>query len=95
MYDDTLIEKPEGRQAAQARMLEAIKEIKADTARYEALKARLKGKKTDAERAEVLVDFIVDNKDLTKAVPSGQPEEALGITTVTVTTVLIFATSAY
>ena len=87
--------KDEGRQAAQARMLEAIKEIKSDTKRFDELKDKLKGKASDTERAEVLVDFIVDNEALTKSVSSKQPEEAIAITTVTVTTVLIFASSAY
>jgi len=88
--------KDEGRQAAQARMLEAIKEIKSDTKRFDELKAKLKGKTTDAERAEILVDFIVDNDSLARSLPTRQsPDEAMAITTVTVTTVLIFASSAY
>ena len=83
------------RQAAQARMLDAIREIKSDTKRFDELKARLKGKETDKERAEILVDFIVDNEDLTRSVAPEQEGEAMAITTVTVTTVLIFASSAY
>lgn len=83
------------RKVAQAKMLETIREIKADRARYDQLKEQLKGKTSDAERAEVLVDFITKHDDLVTALPSGEQEVALTWMTVTVTTVFIFAGSAY
>ncbi len=79
----------------QARMLEAIREIKSNPERFAQLRDELKGKTTDDERAEVLVDFITRHDDLMRGLPSGDPTVAATVTTVTVTTIFIFTPSAY
>lgn len=79
---------------AHARMMERIKEIKSDPAKYHELRERLKGKSTDEERAEVLVEFITDNQSLVAALPEGE-DRIVGALTITVTTVFIFSSPAY
>ena len=81
------------RKEAQAAMLSAIKEIRSDSKRYDELKAKLSGIKSDEDRAKVLLDFVVDDDRLRASIPEDQNLAAA--TTVTVTTVLIFAPSAY
>lgn len=77
-----------------ARMLQRIKEIKSDPTQYKELRERLKGKTTDEERAEVLVEFITDNEDLLTALPDNEDDRIKAAWTITVTTVFIFATPA-
>lgn len=79
---------------AHARMLQRIKEIKSDPAQYKELRERLKGKTTDEERAEVLVEFITNNEDLLTALPDSEDDRIKAAWTITVTTVFIFATPA-
>lgn len=79
---------------AHARMLQRIKEIKSDPTQYKELRERLKGKTTDEERAEVLVEFITDNEDLLTALPDSEDDRIKAAWTITVTTVFIFATPA-
>jgi len=78
---------------AQATMLEIVKELRADKKRYAAFKSQLKGLKTDEARAEKLIDFVIKDERITRAV--GGQEAMAAITTVTVTTVIIIAPSAY
>jgi hypothetical protein len=77
-----------------ARMLQRIKEIKSDPTQYKELRERLKGKTTDDERAEVLVEFITDNEDLLTALPDHEDDRIKAAWTITVTTVFIFASPA-
>lgn len=79
---------------ARARMLQRIKEIKSDPTQYKELRERLKGKTTDEERAEVLVEFITDNEDLLTALPDNEDDRIKAAWTITVTTVFIFASPA-
>lgn len=79
---------------AHARMLQRIKEIKSDPTQYKELRERLKGKTTDEERAEVLVEFITDNEDLLTALPDNEDDRIKAAWTITVTTIFIFATPA-
>lgn len=79
---------------AHARMLQRIKEIKSDPTQYKELRERLKGKTTDEERAEVLVEFITDNEDLLTALPDSEDDRIKAAWTITVTTVFIFASPA-
>src|SRR4051794_13821887 len=79
---------------AHARMLQRIKEIKSDPERYKELRERLKGKSTDEERAEVLVEFITDNEGLLTALPDHEDDRIKAAITITITTVFIFATPA-
>ena len=79
---------------AHARMLQRIKEIKSDPAQYKELRERLKGKTTDEERAEVLVEFITDNEGLLTALPDHEDDRIKAAWTITVTTIFIFATPA-
>jgi hypothetical protein len=74
--------------------LQRIKEIKSDPTQYKELRERLKGKTTDEERAEVLVEFITDNEELLTALPDNEDERIKAAWTITVTTVFIFATPA-
>ena len=76
---------------AHARMLQRIKEIKSDPAKYQELRERLKGKTSDEDRAGILVDFITDNESLLTALPDSEDERIKAAWTVTVTTVFIFA----
>lgn len=85
---------PLDQKVAHARMLQRIKEIKSDPTQYKELRERLKGKTTDEERAEVLVEFITDNEDLLTALPDSEDDRIKAAWTITVTTVFIFATPA-
>jgi hypothetical protein len=85
---------PLDQNVAHARMLQRIKEIKSDPTQYKELRERLKGKTTDEERAEVLVEFITDNEDLLTALPDNEDDRIKAAWTITVTTVFIFATPA-
>lgn len=79
---------------ARANVLKMIKEIKADRERFAELKAQLQGKGDD-ERADALVKFINNNKDLVTALPTGDREVGVTITVTVTVTVLIFISSAY
>ena len=85
---------PVDQKVAHARMLQRIKEIKADPSKYQDLRERLKGKTSDEERAAVLVDFITDNQSLLTALPEGEDERIVAAWSITITTVFIFATPA-
>lgn len=85
---------PIDQKVAHARMLQRIKEIKSDPSRYQELRERLKGKNTDEERAEVLVEFITDNQSLLTALPDGEDERIVAAWSITITTVFIFASPA-
>lgn len=85
---------PLDQNVAHARMLQRIKEIKSDPTQYKELRERLKGKTTDEERAEVLVEFITDNEDLLTALPDSEDDRIKAAWTITVTTVFIFAAPA-
>lgn len=80
---------------AHARMLQRIREVKSDPAKYQELRDRLKGLETDEQRADVLVEFITDNESLLTALPDREDERVKAAWTVTVTTVFIFAGPAY
>jgi len=81
------------RKEAQAAMLDAIKTMRSDTKSYEKLKAKLKGVKSEKERADILLDFVIDDDRLRTILPD--QHQLAAVTTVTVTTVLIFTPSAY
>lgn len=81
------------RKEAQAAMLDAIKTIRSDTKSYEKLKAKLKGVESEKERADILLDFVIDDDRLRTILP--EDNQVAAVTTVTVTTVLIFTPSAY
>lgn len=87
-------EQPLDAKAAHARMLERIREVKSDPAKYQELRERLKGKTDDEERAEILVEFITDNEDLLTSLPEGEDERIKAASTITITTVFIFASPA-
>lgn len=79
---------------AQAAMLDIIKELRTDKARYAEFKGKLTKAKTDEERADMLVDFVIKDQRVRQVV-GGQGGEVAMSTTVTVTTVIIIAPSAY
>lgn len=84
----------EERAGERARALETISEIRADPARYTALREALRGKVSDDERAEALVGFITNSTDLAAAQPTEASEEMSTWLTITLTTIFI-PTSAY
>lgn len=79
---------------ARANVLKIVQQIKNDPERFAELKKQLQGK-SDEERAEGLVTFIENNRDLVQALPLREQEVAVGITVTVTVTVLIFAQSAY
>ena len=80
--------------AAQAAMLDVVKDLRSDKKRFAALKDKLKDVRTDDERAEILFDFVIDDIRVGRAfTPPGS--EVMATTTVTVTTVIIIVPSAY
>ncbi len=85
---------PVDQKVAHARMLQRIKEIKSDPTKYQELRERLKGKTSDDERAEVLVEFITDNQSLLTALPDTEDGRIVAAWSITITTVFIFASPA-
>lgn len=77
-----------------ARVLERIKEIKSDPAKYDELKAKLKTANSDEARTTILVDFITTNEDLITTIPNEHDERIKAATSITLTTIFIFASPA-
>ena len=77
----------------QAAMLSLIKELRSDPERYKELQTKVAGVKTDAERAQVLSEFVASESRLSRVL--GPDQSRAAATTVTVTTVIIIVPSAY
>lgn len=80
---------------ARALMLDIVKDLRADKRRYAKFKTKISKLKTDEERAEALLDFVIKDERVGQVFQQPGSDVALGTTTVTVTTVIIIVPSAY
>ena len=71
-------------------VLQAVKTLRADPAKYAAVRHSLRNAKTDKARVKSLLKFATSEKDLAALLPSrGTSTAFVTVTTVTVTTIFI------
>jgi len=87
---------PYEEQNTEATLLEVVYALRDNPDKYETLRQALRDANSDQEKVSTLLQFATDEQELAALIPARPGGVELAAwTTVTVTTVLIFASSAY